>query len=52
MAPTLDRVSIFGCARFIYNNSSASKFQRKAVSGIHLGVIDHGVYIIATAADQ
>ena len=45
-APSLKYLRVFGCKAYILRVPEATKFEPRAVEGVHLETLDHGVYRI------
>ena len=49
--PSLKHFRVFGCAAYVLRQPSGSKFESRAVEGVYLETLDHGVYKVLITTD-
>ena len=49
--PSLKHIRVFGCAAYVLRQPSGSKFESRAVEGVYLQTLDHGIYKVLITSD-
>ena len=50
--PSLNHIRVFGCAAYVLRQPEGSKFESRAIGGVHLETLQHGVYRILVTDDD
>ena len=49
--PSLKHIRVFGCAAYVLRQPEGSKFQSRAIEGVYLETLEHGVYRVLVTDD-
>lgn len=50
--PSLKHVRVFGCAAYVLRQPPGSKFQSRALEGVYLETLEHGIYKVLITGDN